>query len=93
MKTVDPSALRDTKVYFIEADRNAQRRARLNRQALEEKLRLLCLLNERVVIGASHIFESDSTYRTLLNNRLLLERGLIVPTLWDTCRDFKDFLN
>lgn len=92
MKTIVPSTLKGTKVYFTDADRAAQRRACLSQQTLEEKIKLLCLLNDHVVIATSHIFESSLTYQAILKNRLLLESGIILPALRDTCRDFQDFI-
>ncbi len=91
MKIVSPSAIKGSKVYFTGTDRAAQRRVRLSQRTLEEKIKLLCILNDHVVIATSHIFESPLTYRVILKNRLLLESGIILPALRDTCRDFQDF--
>jgi len=91
VKIVSPSALKGSKVYFTGTDRAAQRRVRLSQRTLEEKIKLLCILNDHVVIATSHIFESPLTYRVVLKNRLLLESGIILPALRDTCRDFQDF--
>ena len=92
MRTIPPVSLKGAKVYFTGADHAAQRRAHLSRRTLDEIVKLLCILNDHVVIATSHIFESPLTYQVVLKNRLLLESGIILPALRDSCRDFHDFV-
>jgi hypothetical protein len=92
MEIAVPNQLKGSRVYLTDADLPAQQRGRLARTDLEDKIKLLCLLNEHVVIATSHIFESGRTYQALLRNRGLLESGAIVVALRNSCRDFRDFL-
>lgn len=95
MEKANPSKLKTPKVYFTETDPLLL--TPIDSLELSEKLKLLCILNENVVIAASHMLESH-TLRDLLfekgstNLLPLLQEGVILPALRDECDNIKELV-
>lgn len=95
MERVSPSRLKSPKVYFTETDPLLL--TFVSPHELSEKLKLLCILNDNVVIAASHLLESDMLLELLFvqgnaNLLPLFQKGIILPALRDECESFAELV-
>jgi len=95
MDKATPFELESPKVYFTETDPLLL--TPISPLELTEKLKLLCILNETVVIAASHMLESDTVRKVFFEEGIanlmpLLHEGVIVPALRDECDSFKELV-
>ncbi|MBI1929075.1 hypothetical protein HYR99_33120 [Candidatus Poribacteria bacterium] len=95
MDRMTPLELEAPKVYFTETDPLLL--TPINSLELSEKLKILCILNETVVIAATHLLESQMVRKVFLEKGItnlmpLLNEGIIVPALRDECDSFKELV-
>lgn len=83
------------RVQFVECDPDVQDAAgiSISRTDLERKLKALCLLNDVVLIGATHILKSKKTYSILRQNPRLISDGPVVLTMSRSHDSFEDMLD
>ncbi|MDH5020380.1 hypothetical protein [Halobacterium rubrum] len=83
------------RVQFVECDPDIQSQAGLDigPADIERKLKALCLLNDVVAIGATHVLKSPETYTALKRNPLLITDGPIVFTMGRSHNSFEEALH
>lgn len=83
------------RVQFVECDPDIQSQAGLDigSSDIERKLKALCLLNDVVAIGATHVLKSHETYTALKRNPSLITDGPIVFTMGRSHNSFVEALN
>ncbi len=87
-----PSELPDPRVYFTDCDLVTQSLFKITKTELITKLKVLSLLNQKVVVATSHILESNLAFKALDAEKLLLRKGVIVPALRSEFRKFDDYV-
>lgn len=82
------------RVQFVECDPDIQSQAGLSigPEDIERKLKSLCLLNDVVAIGATHVLKSRETYTALKRNPSLITDGPIVFTMGRSHGSFTEAL-
>ena len=88
-----PANLQGPKAYFVDCDSIAQENFGITSLELSQKIKALCLLNEKVVVATSHVLKSYFTGFTLYEVKKLLSEGVIVPALRSECRKFGDYVD
>ena len=91
-KILKPGDLTEPKVYFTDCDLVAQSLFKITRSELIDKLKVLSLLNNKVVIATSHILESNLSFKTLTGEALLLQEGVLVPALRASFEEFGEYV-
>lgn len=83
------------RVQFVECDPDVQDVAgiSISRTDLERKLKALCLLNDVVLIGATHVLKSEDTYSVLRQNPRLISEGPIVFTMSQAHNSIEEMLS
>jgi len=89
---LNPIDLPEPKVFFTDCDSVVQSLFGIAKSELITKLKILSLLNNKVVIAASHVLESNLTYETLIDEKLLLQEGVFVPALRSEFREFREYV-
>jgi hypothetical protein len=79
-------------VFFTETDPIGQLLYGIDIRQLALNIKLWILLCDHVVVPASHIFESSTTYDLLRSCPALLESSVVVPNLRVGCRDYRDYV-
>lgn len=68
-------------LFFTEGDLVQQRLSRIGEKTLERKIKIAALLSTVVIIPASHILESPTTFSLISSTPRLLNAGVICPSL------------
>lgn len=92
-EVLKPTDLPGPKAYFVDCDSIAQENFGITSLELSQKIKILCLLNEKVVVATSHVLESYFTALTLYEAKKLLSEGIIVPALRSESRNFRDYVD
>jgi len=99
MKFIDPTNLKIPRVYFTEFDRVTHSQVAWTAEDVEEikrnlerKVKLLSLIKGVVIIATSHLFESELAQEFIKENPIVLEKGIILPALISSYKNFSDFL-
>lgn len=92
-EVLKPTDLPGPKAYFVDCDSIAQENFGITNLELSQKIKILCLLNEKVVVATSHVLESYFTALTLYEAEKLLSEGVIVPALRSESRNFRDYVD
>lgn len=82
-----------SRVQFIECDPDVQAYRNVTREELENKLKILALLNDVVTVPATHVLKSEKTYSVLKDNKLLLEKGIVVLSRSQAHDGFEEMLH
>lgn len=90
-KILNPKSLPEPKVYFTDCDFVVQSLFGITQSELTTKLKILSLLNEKIVIATSHVLESNLAFETLTSEKLLLQQGILVPALRSEFREFNEY--
>jgi len=83
------------RVQFVECDPDIQSQVGfdIGPSDIERKLKVLCLLNDVVAIGATHVLKSKETYTALKRNPSLITDGPIVFTMGRSHGSFEEALH
>lgn len=92
IKSPDYNKFGETRTYFTAHDPVVQEiyaNPKIERYT-PERLKITALLNDTVTVAGTHIIRSERTYEQLLDNRALLESGIVVPAIND---DFNSLID
>jgi len=91
-KTLNPIELAEPRAYFTDCDSVVQSLFGITKPELITKLKVLSLLNEKVVVATSHILQSNLAFEALTAERLLLREGILVPALSSQFKEFDEYI-
>ncbi|MCP4214237.1 MAG: hypothetical protein GY765_06250, partial [bacterium] len=99
MKYIDPQNLSTPRTYFTGFDRVTYSQVAWTEKDVEEikinlerKMKLLGCVKGKVIIMASHLFESELAQEFIVENPIVLEEGIILPALMSRDKDFSMYL-
>jgi len=89
VKIIEPSQLRNP-VFFTEGDQIQQKLCYISKKALENKIKLVMLLSNQLVIPSSHVCESEITRSVFLENPELLGKSIFTVSVRRGETGFRD---